>query len=195
MAKLKAPLMSLGAAGQLGKSLVFFPWKGLDVVREYVVPSNPRSAPQTTQRGYMTAALVEFHAALYTAADMIAWNRYAGVLSGAMSGFNAMVKRHMEEARLGSTWERLRNCQTYGITDIKADIDVGKAGGGNAPTLYWGTSKTFMPNELVMVDIGGNYWRTQIAGLTTGNEYFYYVDVGTTAVDYGRTGIFQFRTT
>ncbi|GAH96000.1 unnamed protein product, partial [marine sediment metagenome] len=37
MAKLKGPLFSLGASQQLGKALVFFGWKGLDVVREYVI--------------------------------------------------------------------------------------------------------------------------------------------------------------
>jgi len=42
VSKLKAPLLSLGASGQIGKSLVFFGWKGLDVVREYVIPSNTK---------------------------------------------------------------------------------------------------------------------------------------------------------
>ncbi|MBA7536651.1 hypothetical protein ES705_28915 [subsurface metagenome] len=63
MAKLKAPLLSLGASGAIGKTLVFFPWKGIDAVREYVVPSNPKTAPQNTQRGYLTAAVAAIHAA------------------------------------------------------------------------------------------------------------------------------------
>jgi hypothetical protein len=53
--------MSLGAAGQLGKALVFFAWKGLNVVREYVIPANPRTTLQTTQRGYLTAAVAAVH--------------------------------------------------------------------------------------------------------------------------------------
>ncbi|GAI66183.1 unnamed protein product, partial [marine sediment metagenome] len=61
MAKLKAPLMSLGASGQLGKSLVFFGWKGLDVVREYVIPSNPQTDLQTTQRDYLTEIVTRLH--------------------------------------------------------------------------------------------------------------------------------------
>ena len=54
MAKLKAPLLSLGASGAIGRSIVFFPWKGLDCAREYVIPSNPKSTGQLTQRGYLT---------------------------------------------------------------------------------------------------------------------------------------------
>ncbi|GAI75819.1 unnamed protein product, partial [marine sediment metagenome] len=46
MAKLKGPLFSLGASGALGEAVVYFPWKGLNVVREYVIPSNPKTDPQ-----------------------------------------------------------------------------------------------------------------------------------------------------
>ncbi|KKM06256.1 hypothetical protein LCGC14_1745880, partial [marine sediment metagenome] len=53
MAKLKGPLFSLGASGQIAKALVYFPWKGLNLVREHVVPSNPNTTGQVTQRGYM----------------------------------------------------------------------------------------------------------------------------------------------
>ncbi|GAH56681.1 unnamed protein product, partial [marine sediment metagenome] len=56
-------LMSLGASGQLGKALVFFPWKGLNVVREYVVPANPDTDLQGTQRGYLTTMVDAIHAA------------------------------------------------------------------------------------------------------------------------------------
>lgn len=63
MAKLKAPLMSLGASGKLGNALVFFGWKGLDVVREYVIPTNPKSPNQKIQRDYLKDAVAKIHAA------------------------------------------------------------------------------------------------------------------------------------
>jgi len=69
MAKVKAPLFSLAASGSIGDALVYFGWKGLQVVREHVVPANPKTALQTTQRGYMTAAVAAIHAALSLAAD------------------------------------------------------------------------------------------------------------------------------
>ena len=62
MAKLKAPLLSLGAAGAIGKSLVYFGWKGIDCAREYVVPANPKTAKQDTQRGYVIACVAKIHA-------------------------------------------------------------------------------------------------------------------------------------
>jgi len=53
MAKVTGPLMSMSAAGALGKALVFFPWKGLAVVREWLKPANPQSTGQGNQRIYI----------------------------------------------------------------------------------------------------------------------------------------------
>jgi len=50
MAKVTGPLMSMGASGKLANSIVFFPWKGRNVVREYLIPANPQSASQGNQR-------------------------------------------------------------------------------------------------------------------------------------------------
>lgn len=101
MAKLKAPLMSLGAAGQLGKALVFFPWKGLDVVREYIIPSNPQTTLQTTQRGYMTAVVAAIHAAEghatpMTSVDQMAYSAWAQAKGKIMTWFNACVKINID---------------------------------------------------------------------------------------------------
>ncbi|GAI80781.1 unnamed protein product, partial [marine sediment metagenome] len=63
MAKLKAPLLSFGASGAIAKAVVYFPWKGLNVAREYVIPANPKTTLQTTQRGYLSAAVDAIHAA------------------------------------------------------------------------------------------------------------------------------------
>lgn len=50
MATVTSPLMSMGARGQIGKSLVFSAWKGTKTVRSYVIPANPNSAAQQVTR-------------------------------------------------------------------------------------------------------------------------------------------------
>ena len=50
MPKTTAPLLSFGAAGQIGQSMVFSKWKGVSYVRRYVVPANPRTVKQTANR-------------------------------------------------------------------------------------------------------------------------------------------------
>jgi hypothetical protein len=53
MAVVSAPLMSLGASGQLGGAIVYSSWKGRPVVRQLVTPSNPKSAKQSARRAMM----------------------------------------------------------------------------------------------------------------------------------------------
>lgn len=50
MARITGPLMSLDASGSFGSTLVFGKWKGRNVVRQLVVPSNPRSTTQVAAR-------------------------------------------------------------------------------------------------------------------------------------------------
>ncbi len=50
MAKVQGPLFSMSAAGKLGDALVYFPWKGLSVVREWLIPTNKQSAVQGNRR-------------------------------------------------------------------------------------------------------------------------------------------------
>jgi len=46
MAKVYMPLLSAQASGKLAKSMVHFYWKGLNVVRQWVIPTNPRDVNQ-----------------------------------------------------------------------------------------------------------------------------------------------------
>ena len=50
MAKVTGPLYSMSASGKIGDALVFFGWKGNNVVRGFVIPSNPQSTGQGDQR-------------------------------------------------------------------------------------------------------------------------------------------------
>lgn len=89
MAKLRTPLLSFGATGQLAKTLVFFAWKGIDVAREYIIPSNPQTAAQTTQRGLFTSCVSAWRNYVTSSVERTAWNRDASVDRRPMSGFNA----------------------------------------------------------------------------------------------------------
>jgi len=50
MAKVTGPLMSMSASGKLGNALVYFPWKGISVVREWLKPANPQTGAQGDRR-------------------------------------------------------------------------------------------------------------------------------------------------
>ena len=88
MARVRTPLLSFGARGKLANTLVFFPWKGIDAVREYVIPTNPQTAAQTTQRGILADVVYAWRNFFTSAQNRAAWNRSATQDSRALSGFN-----------------------------------------------------------------------------------------------------------
>lgn len=56
MAKVSGPLMSMQASGAFAKTLVFANRKGVNVVRQLVIPANPMSAAQMTTRNMVRTA-------------------------------------------------------------------------------------------------------------------------------------------
>lgn len=53
MAKVDGPLLSIEARGKIADAIVFFPWKGRHVVRQWLKPTNPQSSLQ----GFVRVAL------------------------------------------------------------------------------------------------------------------------------------------
>lgn len=102
MAKLRGPLFSLQASGAIAKTLVYFGWKGLKVARQYVVPSNPQTSAQTTQRGYLTEAVAKVHTVEALAANMldeddqVAYARWGSLFATPRTWFNQLVKNWIE---------------------------------------------------------------------------------------------------
>jgi len=55
MAKVTAPILSMQARGQIGKSQVYASWRGVPYARQLVVPTNPNSAEQQLTRGVFSS--------------------------------------------------------------------------------------------------------------------------------------------
>ena len=95
MAIVKGPLLSLDARGQIGQALVYLGWKGLKTVRQYVVPANPQTAGQVTQRGYLTDAVAAWKNYFTGTTARVAWDRSALLDARPMSGFNIFTSNAM----------------------------------------------------------------------------------------------------
>lgn len=192
MAKLTLPLVSMGAVGQLGKGLVFMSWKGLNTVRRYVVPANPQTADQTTQRGYLTDAVTAWHNILVTATDKTAWNRYAATLSKPMSGFNAFCKMFVDFLVAGVTTPvvlRGGACNQSGAGEF--DLSVDEPGEATNVFFDWGYSKTALINTETLVEGPANTWILANVAATSGARIygrFWAYDAAALA---GRSGLFQ----
>ncbi len=187
MAKLKAPLMSLGASGQLGKAIVFFGWKGLDVVREYVIPSNPKTSGQTTQRSYLAAAVAMIHTAQaraltpLTSADISAYALWASVVKAATTWFNQAVKNWVDvkvagntpviysTGSVGNTLTTAIQLGVYLNEETPSDLAAGK--------FYFGSSRTALINSTAATIVAGAEANLAAADLsaflTAGVKYYW----------------------
>ena len=92
MAKVTGPLFSVSASGTVGKAFTFGIWKGIQYVREWFKPYNPKSAKQTNIRTALTL-LVEKWQGLGSGPQG-AWNDFAS--GSQMSGFNIFVQRGLK---------------------------------------------------------------------------------------------------
>lgn len=195
MAKLTAPLFSFGASGQLGKALVYANWKGIDDVRTYVIPSNPRSSSQLTQRGYFTDALDLWHNLGLTADDIEAWNRDATASSRPQSGFNRFVGSYINIRVDGITGPNTAMGFNGGIVDSGAgqvDMTVEEDGSAAAVEFRWGYSPTSLINSAAGVE-AANVWtaaNVPVASNTTVYAQAIMKNVGGDPIGY--TGIYRF---
>jgi len=187
MAKLKGPLMSLGASGAIAKTLVFFPWKGINVVREYVVPSNPQTTSQNTQRGYLTTMVAAIHAAEARAthplvsADQVAYSALAAAKGKIMTWFNMACKLGIDALVLSDGYTVYS--RGIAISTDKDDFRVWVSITDNGVTqcaagkFYLGTSKTNLIQTAVATVSAGDYAHLPVpdafSGLTAGVKYYW----------------------
>lgn len=181
MAKVSAPLFSFGASGKLADSLVFFPWKGLNVIRKWLVPSNPKTLPQTTQRGYMTAGVTAVHTAQALAADNLAaddcsaYSLWGSCYPTPRTWFNQVVKNFIDQMVAGLQYVIYRgSVLTPGAAQVTFLLKYTKGGANDitAGAVWYGTSKTALINSSAATGaqiIAGHV----IAGLTPGVKYFF----------------------
>ena len=181
MAKLKAPLFSFGASGKIADSLVFFKWKGLNVVRQYVVPANPDTEAQSTHRAYLTAAVAAIHAAQILAAQPLgALDSSAYALLGSLqktprTWFNTAVKVWIDQYVADLHGAIYHGCEVVSQdTQVSCDFQLTDEG-ANAVTegnFWYGTKKTTLINSEAGVDQGAGRWTAVITGLTNGKIYY-----------------------
>lgn len=151
MAKLKGPLFSLGASQKLGNALVFFPWKGLNVVREYVIPSNPKSTGQRLQRLYLKSGVDLIHAAQQDAdhplveIDVTAYALWASAVKAATTWFNQAVKNCIDQLVAGKYIVIYHGAVLVETsTNVNFTLYYTKAGPDDVTDgyIWYGTSKT-----------------------------------------------------
>lgn len=189
MAKVKTPLLSFDARGQIAKTLVYFPWKGIHAVRSYVIPANPNTGDQQTQRTRLTNAVDDWHTIGLIPLDVTAWNRHATVRPSAMSGFNSFVKDHIDLQVGGDT-------PNMGFAGTVADdgdgtftMTITEDGTATAVSLRWGTSPTSLINTEVATE-AVDVWTADPADNVAGQRIYGRWEISDAGGIIGYSGIF-----
>lgn len=196
MAKVNAPLFSFNASGQIAKALVYFGWKGIDVVRSYVVPTNPKSEDQRTQRGYLKSIVDLIHITqasinfTFNAADMTALALLGNTYPTPRTWFNQACKIAIDRLVAGKGCYLFSGGYTVAgdtelivnIGEIQSHFDTGK--------FWYGTSPTALVHS-VGTNITGYRIYATLPNLTNGTKYYWQIRTLTPDVQEGyRSGIY-----
>lgn len=183
MAKLKAPLLSFSASGKIADAIVYFTWKGLEVARQYVVPSNPRSSGQVAQRSYLTDVVAAIHAAQAAAigplveGDTMAYALWGSIFATPRTWFNQACKNWIDSVIAGNTPTVYRaGVSQPGASLLHPSIQSDEIDGSDitAGKFYYGTSKTALIHSVVATITDPIHQASkEISGLTAGIKYYW----------------------
>lgn len=184
-------MFSIDGSGKLGKKLIFREKKGTKDVKKYIVPKNPKTKEQETQRDYLKNAVLDWKTKGYTKLDIQAWNVYAKTIKEILSGYNIFIRLKINTLKEEKTFTIIKNCSIYDVTGggFKVDIDVASDLTG---ILYLGTSKLNMIKEFEGTFSVSKY-TFAVTGLLEKTKYYFYMK-NTSVGEEGRTGIYYQKT-
>lgn len=192
MAIVDSPLLSLGAKKTIGKTLTFLRVKGQNIVRQRVIPANPKTAAQQAQRALLAKAVAEWHSAGLNADDIAALNRWASASFRTQSGYNRQVAERIAWYAAGNDTGIAKKVthDSFGAGTCSYLCELAIA---NTGTVHWGTSKTAQPSSAAMVDNADGSFDIDMTSLVDGVTYYFYLAIedAVPAQAY-RTGLYKF---
>jgi len=190
LAKVEGPLFSIDADGKIAKSLIHMKRKGRHDVRRYVIPVNPKSDDQKTQRNFLKEAVYNWKNDGYTEIDIEAWNLYAKTIGDISSGYNMFLRHQINANKEGKEWTKLYDYVVVSLTNVEANISI-KTPEETGARLYIGTSPKVMVRAIdgIFLENGYSY---SIDELEPSTRYYMYVANRNNNVS--RTGIYTIKT-
>lgn len=123
MAKVTGPLLSLDASGSIANTMTFSRWKGINYVRQRVIPTYKRTTEQAAVRDIVMDASVAWKTNALVGTEQIdaAYKlAYDTAASGtAMSGFNLFIKDCMA----------INLVDTVGVKSYNGTLEIASAPG------------------------------------------------------------------
>lgn len=173
MAKVKGGLFSLGAEGKIAGKTIHRKLKGIKTAKKYVIPGNPKTEDQKTQRDYLKDAVLGWKTDGYYEQDITAWCLYASIQKKILSGYNVFLRERINADKDDKTWTKLTNCIISDITGVGCKVVINVASDMTGK-LFIGTSKVLMNREVSGVFNTDHYTFT-VTGLLPETRYYLYI--------------------
>jgi len=197
MAKVQSPLFGLAAGGALGESIVYSKWKGILYVRRYIIPANPNTEDQQTQRGFFKNGVDFWHSTEYLDTDKAAWDLWASAEARPMSGFNKMISEVIRVYLAGDIWKRFYAYEVWGEAPTTVEFAVREMDNVSdmVVKLRFGTDTHFFGKTRVLPwDPVSLSYTKEIDDLQSGVKYFGWIE-GKKEGHEGTIGLVTFKTT
>jgi len=161
---------------------VYFGWKGLNVVRSYVIPANPKSADQVTQRDYLKAAVAAIHTAqALTVQGLASIDKSAYALLGSLmttprTWFNTACKEWIKQYVLtlhGAIYRGGISAEADSFLTVTLFFTDEGPNGITAGDFWYGTSKTALLTSKVAAVGPADAVSANLVGLTNGTLYYW----------------------
>lgn len=197
MAKLTGPLMSFGARGKLGSSLVFSAWKGINTARQLVTPANPRTPAQIAQRGLLSVIVEAWRSTTITQAIRLGWNKAAQLTGRAISGFNLFTSQLVKlaaEVPAASVVAEIANTQADSVILNMVNLDDLTAGdeAGDFTVLVGDSPDALLRDDTASIAAGALTVDLSQYGWKGGDTVFVQVrKAGTGTVVFDRSGVME----
>lgn len=174
MAKTQAPFLSLGAKGQLAKTIVASTWKGIKTMRQYVVPANPRTTAQVAHRTLFSEVVALWKSFVTAATDISAWNRLALQSGKPQSGFNHFTSSVLAAVKGLTSFQVLKDWTETSpgiVTMTGSDFVTGEGMSSARYALYVGPTEaklavrymTGTPVSFTYAPVAGDKWAKIVA--------------------------------
>lgn len=166
MAKTQAPLLSLGARGQIAKTIVASTWKGIKTMRQYVVPANPRTTAQVAHRTLFGVVVALWKSFITATVDTSAWNRLALQSGKPQSGFNVFTASVLALNKKFAAYSLYKGWteNTPGTVSMTANNQAGGSGENLATyKLFVGPTEAKLANR-TMTGTPDSFTYTPVAG-------------------------------
>lgn len=197
MAKLTGPLMSFGARGKLGGSLVYSAWKGINTARQLVTPANPRTPAQIAQRGLLSVIVEAWRSTTITQAIRLGWNKAAQLTGRAISGFNLFTSQLVKlaaEVPAASVVAEIANTQADSVILNMVNLDDLTPGdeAGDFTVLVGDSPDALLQDDATSIAAGAITVDLSQYGWEEGDTVFLQVrKAGTGTVVYDRSGVME----